>query len=130
MSASQSWFGASAVKQRRTRSSWSGASGSLFPVVLRLAEDGSPRVVPADLPDRPIARLAACLADFVGQEPVAELGIIAMGVEDRVRQVGLVPLGAEAGVGEPPVLRQAGDLEDPARHRDGIPSAASSRTTG
>jgi hypothetical protein len=65
----------------------------------------------------------ARLADLVGEEPVAELGIVAMGVEDRVRQLRLVPLGVADRAGEPPVVGLTGDLEDPARHRDGDPVA-------
>ncbi|MEX2421397.1 MAG: hypothetical protein WD670_06205 [Actinomycetota bacterium] len=30
--------------------------------------------------------------DFVGEEPIPELGVIAVGVVDRVREVGLVEL--------------------------------------
>ena len=44
-----------------------------------------------------------------------------MGVEDGVGQVGLVEFaGADRG-GEPAVVGLAGELEDPARHRDGDP---------
>ena len=65
----------------------------------------------------------AGLADLIGEEPVAELGIVAVGVEDRVRQVRLVELGVGDRVGEPPVVGLASDPEDPARHRDGDPVA-------
>ena len=59
----------------------------------------------------------------ISQQPVAELGIIGMGVEDRVGQIGLieVPVGDRAG--EPAVVRLAGELQDPARDRDGDPVA-------
>ena len=32
-------------------------------------------------------------ADLIGEEPVAELGVVTVGVEDGVRQVGLGELG-------------------------------------
>jgi hypothetical protein len=38
-------------------------------------------------PHRPIAHLLAGLADFVGEEPVAELGVVAVGVEDGLGEV-------------------------------------------
>lgn len=55
--------------------------------------------------------------DLVGQEAVAELGIIAVGVEDRVREEGLVELGRGHGLGQPGVVVLAVELEHPARHR-------------
>ncbi len=63
----------------------------------------------------------AGLADLIGKEPVAELGIITMRVEDRVREIHLVELCVGDRVHEPPVIGLTGDVEDPARHRDGDP---------
>ncbi len=97
-SVSHSWFGASAVKSRRTRSSWDGVPG-LDPLPsLGFAEHRPPLVVPTDPPHDPVrhAGVVDVLADLVGEEPVAELGIIAMGVVDRIGQIGL----GELAVGE------------------------------
>jgi hypothetical protein len=63
----------------------------------------------------------ARLAGLVGEEPVAELGVVAVGVEQHVGQVRGVELGVADRAGEPPVVGLAGELEDPARHRDGDP---------
>jgi hypothetical protein len=52
-------------------------------------------------------------ADFVSEEPGAELGVVAVRVEDRVRQPRLVELGiGDRGI-EPAVVGLTGDLEDP-----------------
>jgi Helix-turn-helix domain len=86
-------------------------------------EHRPPAVVPTDPPHRPVAHLVAGLADLIRQEPIAELGIVAMRVEHSVRYVRLVELGVADRAGEPPVVGLTSDLEDPARHRDGDPVA-------
>ena len=53
-----------------------------------------------------------------------------MRVEQRVRQIRLVELAVGDRARQPPVVGLASDLQDPARHRDGDPVAASSRTSG
>ncbi len=58
---------------------------------------------------------------LIGEEPVAELGVVAVRVEEHVGEVSFVPLDVAHGAREPPVVGLAGDLEDPARHRDGDP---------
>ena len=63
----------------------------------------------------------AGVAGLVGQEPVAELRVVAVGVEQRVGPIRLVELGVGDRVGQPPVVGLAGELEHPARHRDGDP---------
>jgi hypothetical protein len=87
----------------------------------RLAEHRPPAVVPADLPHRAVTRDMSLGTDLIGEEPIPELGIVAVRVEDRVRQVRLVELGVGDRAGQPPVVGLAGDHEDPARHRDGDP---------
>jgi hypothetical protein len=58
---------------------------------------------------------------LIDQEPVAELRVVAVGVEQCVGPVGPGQFtGGDRG-GQPPVVGLAGDLEDPARHRDGDP---------
>ena len=75
----------SAVKSRSTRSSWAGGPGFL-PFL--------PRFLPntlhqpwsrADPPHRPVTAGLAGVAGLVGQQPVAELRVVAVGVEQRVR---------------------------------------------
>lgn len=63
----------------------------------------------------------AGVSGLIRQVPVAELGVVAMGVEQRVGQVRLGQVGVGDRGGEPAVLGLAGELEDPARHRDGDP---------
>ena len=50
---------------------------------------------------------------FVSEEPVAELGVVSVGIEDRVRQVGLDEFPVADRVGEPAVVGLAGKIEDP-----------------
>jgi hypothetical protein len=59
--------------------------------------------------------------DLIREEPIPELGIVAMRVEQRVREMGLVPLGIRHWAGEPPVIGLASELQNPTRHRDGHP---------
>ena len=58
-------------------------------------------------------------ADLVGQEPVPELGIVAVCVMDRVGEVGLVELGVDDRREEPAVVGLASETEYPTRHHDG-----------
>src|SRR5215207_7392483 len=85
----------------------------------RLAEARPPAVVPTDPPHRPVAHVVAGGTNLVGEEPIAELGIVLVGIEDGVRHIRLVELGCGDRVGAPPVVWLTSDLEDPARHRDG-----------
>ena len=53
-----------------------------FPVLAALLpEHGEPLVVPADPPRGPLAHLFTGLAGFAEEEPVAELGVIAVGIQ-------------------------------------------------
>ena len=71
--------------------------------------------------DGRIRHRLAGVAGFVNEEPVAELGVVAVGVEQRVGAVGLLELGVGDRTLEPAVVGLASDLEHPARHRDGDP---------
>jgi hypothetical protein len=86
-----------------------------------LAENGPPAIGRADLPHGAFAHLEAGVSDLVGEEPIAELGIVTMRIEDGVGQKGLVPFAFRDRARKPPVIGLASDLEDPARHRDGDP---------
>ena len=86
-----------------------------------LSEHGPPLVVPADPPRSPLTHPLAhglCLAD---EEPVAELGIVPVGVEQRVGSVGLDELGLGDLLFPPVVVGLAGELQDPQGHRDRDP---------
>ena len=83
-----------------------------------LTEARPPLVVSAQPPHRPVRGLHASEADLIGEEPIAELWIVAMGVEDRVGELAL-----GHGYIEPAVVLLTAQLEDPARHRDGDPVA-------
>ena len=63
----------------------------------------------------------AGVAGLVGQVAVAELRVVAVGVEQSVGQVGRLELGVGHRVGQPAVVGLPGDLEHPTRHRDGDP---------
>jgi hypothetical protein len=62
-------------------------------------------------------------SDFVGTEPIPELGIVFVGVENRVRQSRFINLALDDRLFEPAVVLLATQLEDPARHRDRNPVA-------
>lgn len=51
------------------------------------------------------------VGDLVEEEPVPELGVIAVGIEDRVGQVGLSQLGVGNRLRQPPVVRRATQSE-------------------
>jgi hypothetical protein len=55
----------------------------------------------------------AGLADLIRDEPMAELGIVAMRVEHSVGYVRLVELGVADRAGEPPVVGLTSDLPGP-----------------
>src|SRR5699024_697928 len=58
---------------------------------------------------------------FVGEVPVPELGIIAVGIEERIGPICLNDDCFRDGCCQPPVVGLAGELQDPARHRHGDP---------
>jgi hypothetical protein len=60
-------------------------------------------------------------ADLVGEEPISELRVVLVGVEDRVRQPRLVELSIGERVLQPSIERRASQTEYPTRHRDGDP---------
>jgi hypothetical protein len=58
---------------------------------------------------------------FLNEVAVAELRVVAVGVEQCASPVGLDEFGVGDGVGTPAVVGLASELEYPARHRDGDP---------
>ena len=91
------------------------------PLTLLLAEHAEPAVVRADPPGGTVSHRLARGARLVGKQAVAELGIIAVRVEQRVRAPRLHPLGVADGPREPAIVRLASDPKHPARHRHGDP---------
>lgn len=94
-------------------------AGLLTVLAALLPERAPPAVVRADPPGSPLGHDLAGVAGLVEEEPVTELGVITMGVEQRVGPVGLFELGVGDRVGEPTIVGLASDLEHPALHRDG-----------
>jgi len=94
------------------------AGASSFPAAA-FAERGPPAVVTADPPCRPLRHDLARVAGFVEEEPIAELRVVVVRVEQRVRTIRRDEFRIGDGVCRPPVAGLAGELERPARHRDG-----------
>ena len=80
--------------------------------------------------DPPFAHLVAPSFELVGDEAVAELGIVAMDVDDGVGQMGVVEVPPADRVGRPLVEGLGGEAQHRAGHRHGDPLAASSWTSG
>jgi len=77
----------------------------------------------ADRPGGPASHRLSVRGGFIDQEPVTELRVVAVGVEQRVGPVGPGQFAGGDWCGQPPVVGLAGELENPARHRDGDPVA-------
>src|SRR3546814_3137355 len=107
--------------------SWRSGLGLLAD--LSLTEHRPPAVVGAVAPHGAVTGGVAARADLISEEPVAELGVVAVCVEDRVRQMGFSELAVTHRLFEPPVVGLAGNLEDPARHRDGAPVRSEEHTS-
>lgn len=65
--------------------------------------------------------------EFVGDEPVAQGGVVGVDLVDQVEQVGAVPVALGYGVVEPFVVPGPGQAEDPQRHRDRHPDVGAGR---
>jgi len=59
--------------------------------------------------------------DRVGDEPVTELRIVTVHVEDRVQQMRIVPVPLVHRVSEPAVVRLGREAQHPAGHRHAKP---------
>ena len=95
--------------------------GTLAVLTALLPERGEPLVVATDLPCRPLVHHLAGISRLVDQEAIPVLGIIQVGVQQRVRPVGLDQFGLGDLMSPPAVVRPAGELQDPQGHRDGDP---------
>ena len=85
------------MKTRRTRSSCAGVPGLGRLRGSCLPNTDHQPLSRADPPHRPVARVVAGVADLIGEEPIPELGIVAMRVEQRVRQMRLVHSASVTG---------------------------------
>ena len=91
MSVSHSRFGAAAVNSRSTRSSCTGGPGRRLRPRLRAWTDHSRCWVHSRL-TRLRPALDAAGGELVGDEPVAELGVVVVDVDRGVDQVRVVPV--------------------------------------
>jgi len=105
MSVSQTRSGAGAVKSRWTWSSWTAGPG-LAAAPSALAHRARPQLLlRAQPPDPPLPGDVPGAFELVGQEPVAELGVVAVRVDQRVGQVGVLEFALADRVGQPGVVR-------------------------
>lgn len=74
--------------------------------------------LPATTVVGPLAHHLACCCGFAGEEPVADLGIAAVGVEQHVRPVCLDELSLGDLLFDLTVIGLAGELQGLQRHRD------------
>lgn len=87
------------------------------PAPLGFAERTPPAVGRRDPPSSPIRHRFADITRLVCEEPMPELGVVAVRVEQRVRTIRLHHLARGDRVGQPPVVGLTRELEDPTRHR-------------
>src|SRR6218665_3499615 len=99
------------------RSSWTDGPG-FFPFFPPFLPDPPPPAIGGPDPPRgPIRHHLTDITGLVGEEPMPELGIVPVGVEERVRAIRLHHLARHDGVGPPPVVGLTRELEYPTRHR-------------
>ena len=92
-----------------------GRSGRLTATPSALLGRGGPDpLLGAQPPDPPFADDQAVALELVGQEPVAELRIIGVGVEQHVDDVRVVPVPVGDGLGEPGVVGLRAEANNPA----------------
>ena len=95
--------------------------GALAVLGAFLAKRRPPALLRTDRPRGPPGHHLTCLGGLFVQVPIPELRVVPVCVEQRVRSVRRGQVGSGYGRLQPPVVLLAGDLEDPARHRDGDP---------
>src|SRR5690606_20211594 len=86
-------------------------AGPLAVLASLLPESGEPLVVPAGPPRRPLTHLLTALRCSADQQPIAELGVIEMGVHQRVGSVGLGQFGLGALLFPPAIGGLARELQ-------------------
>jgi hypothetical protein len=75
----------------------------------------------AESPHPPFAAALATVLELIGDQPIAELGIIGVHVNDHVGGVRVRPVAIRDRLGLPLVERLGGETEHPAGHRHGEP---------
>jgi hypothetical protein len=106
-------------------------SGRLAAAAPALADRARPQaLLGAQPPDPSFANDVAGSLELVGQEPVAELRVVVVGIDQGVGQVGVVQLALADGPSKPRVVRLGRVADTPQVNRTGTPSAARSRTSG
>ncbi len=80
-----------------------------------LREHAPEPLLGAQPPDPVLARLQTSILEFVADEPVAERGIILVGIPRGVGQVGVVPITLGDRVGAPLIERLFGEALSPGR---------------
>lgn len=95
--------------------------GRAGPAVLAalLSERTPPTVGRTDPPAGALGHWPPDVGGLSHQEPVAELRVVAVSIEQGVGSMCLEVLSVGDGVGQPAVVGLAGELEDPTRHRHG-----------
>ena len=114
MSVSQTRSGAGALKFRWTRSSWTAGPGRLQCLAALLRGRRPDPVLRAQPPDPAFAHVVARSLELVGDEAVAELGVVGVDVDDGVDQVGVVESRWQIGSAAPLVEGLGGEAEHPA----------------
>jgi hypothetical protein len=71
-------------------------------------------VLRAQPPDPALPDRDAVPFELIGEEPVAELGVVAVGVDQRVGQVGVLEIAITDRARQPPVVPLTGEAEHPA----------------
>jgi hypothetical protein len=86
-----------------------------------IAEHREPAVDCAEQSCRSGSHRLPSIGGFIHQEPESELWVVTMRVEQRIRLIRLLELGAGHLMAQSPGIRLASKLEHPTRNRDGEP---------
>ena len=86
-----------------------------------LPEHAPPGVRGRDPPRGPIRHRLAHVAGFVSEEPISELRVVTVSIEQRVRPIRLLQLPPRHRITQPAVVGLASELQYPARHHDRNP---------
>lgn len=128
MSVSQTWLGRGALKSRWTRSSWTG-SGTL-PRATLLGEAREQPLGGAQTPHATLAHSHPLALELVGEEAIAEGRVVAVRVDQGVGEIGVLVVPGRAGTLQPAVVALGGNFRTRQVTVMGMPSSASSRTSG
>ena len=88
---------------------------------LLLTEHTPPLVIRADPPGGALGHRRPMILGLLAQVAVAELRVVAVGIEQRIRPMRLDKLSVGHRIGQPAIVGLASELQYPARHRHGNP---------